>query len=103
VCLTEEHRALIITRHFRAPYPTSPDVGLIDGCHVPMPGDVSSGYAGNARESTSRVASSGARSSQGSALPIRQTEIGWRVLVLSTADYTSYKAVTHDRYDVKPG
>jgi hypothetical protein len=36
-------------------------------------------------------------------LPIRRTEIGWRVLVLSTADDISYRAVTDDWYDVKPG
>jgi hypothetical protein len=76
VCSTDERTALIITRQFRAAYPTIPDVGLIDGGHGPMLGDVSSGYAGNPRESASRVASSGARSSQRSGLRIRWTEIG---------------------------
>jgi magnesium chelatase family protein len=39
--LTGDRTALVTTRPYRAPAHTISDVGLIDGGHVPMPGDVS--------------------------------------------------------------
>ena len=49
------------------------------------------------------MASPGARSSQGFGLGNRCTGIGWRVFVFYPADDISYRAVTHDWYDVKLG
>jgi magnesium chelatase family protein len=44
--LTGDRTALVTTRPFRAPHHTISDVGLIGGCHVPMPGDVSLAHNG---------------------------------------------------------
>jgi magnesium chelatase family protein len=44
--LTGDRTALVTTRPFRAPHYTIPDVGLIGGGHVPMPGEVSRAHHG---------------------------------------------------------
>jgi magnesium chelatase family protein len=43
---TGARTALVATRPFRAPHHTIPDVGLIGGGQVPMPGDVSLAHHG---------------------------------------------------------
>jgi magnesium chelatase family protein len=44
--LTGDRTSLVTTRPFRAPHHTISDVGLIDGGHVPQPGDVSLAHHG---------------------------------------------------------
>jgi magnesium chelatase family protein len=44
--LTGDRMGLVMTRPCRAPHHTIPDVGLIGGGHVPMPGDVSRAHHG---------------------------------------------------------
>jgi hypothetical protein len=43
---TGDPTALVTTRPCRAPHPTTSDVGLIGGGHVPMPGEVSLAHNG---------------------------------------------------------
>jgi magnesium chelatase family protein len=44
--LTGDRTAVVTTRPFRAPHHTISDVGLIGGCQVPLPGDVSLAHHG---------------------------------------------------------
>jgi magnesium chelatase family protein len=44
--LTGDRRALVTTRPCRAPHHPISDMGLIDGGHVPMPGEVSLAHHG---------------------------------------------------------
>jgi magnesium chelatase family protein len=44
--LTGDRTALVTTRPFRAPHDTISDAGLMDGGHVPRPGEVSLAHNG---------------------------------------------------------